>query len=245
MSEILEQVFKKIETAHKNGLKTITVFDLDSTLFDVNPRLEKVLLDFADVKVHQERFPEQIQHFKNIKAHRTDWGIRKTLIRAGLTHADPEFQNAVKDFWRKNFFSNEYLVYDVPYDGAVEYVQQLFTLGAEIHYLTGRDEKRMGQGSRDVLRKWGFPLDEVRAHLALKPRQGMDDGLFKRDWFVHLNHQDYKEIWFFENEPVNINWIARTSPHVNIVFFDSTHQGLEEAPANIPKIMNFLCGIKN
>lgn len=243
MSQILDQVSARIQNALQSGKKAVTVFDLDSTLFDVSPRLEKVLMDFAAVPEHQRRFPEEVPYFKNVKTLRNDWGIKKTLIRAGLTSANPEFQQAVKHFWRERFFSNEYLVYDKPYEGAAEYVQHLHELGSEIHYLTGRDHERMGEGSKSTLLHWGFPLDQERSHLALKPKKGMDDALFKRDWFLNFDRPSYQEIWLFENEPVNVNLIAQSSPDVNIVFFDSTHQGLEEPRADIPKIMNFLCGV--
>ncbi len=243
MSEILDHVFVKIRSALEKGHETRAVFDLDSTLFDVAPRLEKVLMDFAEVPENRERFPEHIPFFQNVKAHRTDWGIKKTLIRAGLTHAEPEFQAAVRDFWREKFFSNDYLEFDVPYDGAVQYVQQLYQMGCKISYLTGRDVFRMGEGSLRVLKKWGFPIDVPSSELVLKPVRGMDDGLFKRDWFLQYPPKEGQEIWFFENEPVNVNLVLKHSPHVQIVFFDSTHQGAEHPPEHIPKIMNFLCGI--
>jgi acid phosphatase class B len=243
MSDILDEVLLRIQKSLESDHKVLTIFDLDSTLFDVSPRLEKILMEFAEVPEHQRRFPEHIPYFKNIRTHRTDWGIRKTLIRAGLTHAEPEFQDAVRDFWRQRFFSNEYLEYDVPYEGAAEYVQEVHNLGSKVFYLTGRDQHRMGAGSRKVLQKWDFPLNDQSAHLVLKPEKGMDDGLFKRDWFLQHPPHEQKALWFFENEPVNVNLVKKHSPHVEIIFFDSTHQGAEEPPPDIPKIMNFLCKV--
>jgi len=243
MSDILSQVLRKIQKGLDSGDRILTVFDLDSTLFDVSPRLEKILMDFAEIPENQKQFPDHIPYFKNIRTHRTDWGIRKTLIRAGLSHAEPEFQRAVSDFWRDRFFSNAYLEHDIPYEGAVEYVNQVYKMGTEVIYLTGRDQHRMGSGSRKVLQKWNFPLDDKTAHLVLKPEKEMDDGLFKRDWFLQHPPEDSKAVWFFENEPVNVNLVKKHSPHVEIIFFDSTHQGAEKPPEDIPKIMNFLCKV--
>ena len=240
MSDILTRVLQSIQRGLDAGHRVLTVFDLDSTLFDVSPRLEKILLDFAEIPENQQRFPEQIPYFKYIRTHRSDWGIRKSLLRAGLAHAEPEFQRAVGDFWRERFFSNDYLEFDIPYEGASEYVNQVYKLGTEVVYLTGRDQHRMGSGSRKVLQKWNFPLDDKWAHLVLKPQKEMDDGLFKRDWFLQHPHEDSKAVWFFENEPVNVNLVKKHSPHVEIIFFDSTHQGAEDPPEDIPKIMNFL-----
>jgi hypothetical protein len=68
----------------------------------------------------------------------------------------------------------------------------------------------------------------------------MDDALFKEDWFKALDRNSFQEIWFFENEPANIHLVMNSSPHVNIIYFDSTHSRRAEPPENIPAIMHFL-----
>ena len=236
---LLEQIQNRAQTLAQQKNFSLAVFDLDSTLFDVGPRLEKILSDFAEVSEHQKLFPEQVKHFKNLRIERRDWGVRDTLIRAGLDGHHPKFHDALKAFWRKHFFSNEYLQYDVPYAGAIEYVQSLARAGSDIIYLTGRDVERMGEGSKAVLKKWNLPLDE-KAHLVLKPHRSMDDAQFKKDWFQALPHGKYSKIWFFENEPVNIRLIQESDLNIEMIFFDSTHSGLAQVPENIPAIMHFL-----
>ncbi|GAH00209.1 unnamed protein product, partial [marine sediment metagenome] len=54
----------------------------------------------------------------------------------------PEFALLLKemiDSWRKKFFNGEYLKYDEPVPGSVEFVNELSDSGALIIYLTGRD----------------------------------------------------------------------------------------------------------
>ena len=171
---------------------------------------------------------------------RNDWGIKDALIRAGFDGHQPDFHEAIRNFWRQTFFSNEYLDYDVPFDGAQSYVQALYDLGAEIAYLTGRDVARMGTGTAQVLKKWQFPLDGTQAYTVLKPVKGMDDAQFKSDWFAALPANKYAGVWFFENEPVNVNLVRDTHAHVEIVFFESTHSGKSEAPSDLPRIVHFL-----
>lgn len=238
-TETLRQIVVKTRENSRKGVRSLAVFDLDSTLFDVGPRLEKILMDFAQVPEFRRRFPEQISHFEKLKIEKKDWGIRDSLIRAGLDGHHPEFQEEVKNFWRTHFFSNEYLIYDRPYPGAEAYVQTLFDGGAEIVYLTGRDVARMGKGSAEVLLKWGFPLND-KARLELKPERSMDDAAFKTDWFLALPESMYSDIWFFENEPVNINHMRLRTTKIEIVFFDSTHSRREQPPEDIPRIMHFL-----
>ena len=171
---------------------------------------------------------------------RSDWGVKNAVVRAGLDKHHPEFHQALKEFWLKTFFSNEYLHYDVPYEGAVEFTRQLAELNTDIVYLTGRDVQRMGLGSEETLRHWNFPLDDDRARLVLKPQKGMDDAEFKSEWFGSLPAEHYGKIWFFENEPVNVNLVRLQHKHVEIVFFESTHSGKQEAPADLPRILNFM-----
>lgn len=239
-NDVLEQILLRIQHPPKGDLARLAVFDLDSTLFDVSPRLQKVLDDFAKDPDHQKMFPEVISFFKGIQTHQTDWGVSHALKRAGLEDASPEFQETLRDFWRQTFFSNEYLHHDVPFEGAVEFVKTLSSSGVEIIYLTGRDEQRMGLGSPEVLKKWNFPLDGKKDHLVLKPHRRMDDAKFKRDWFANLDKTKYEVIWFFENEPVNIHLIRDDVPEIDIIFFDSTHSGRAQEPENLPRIKHFV-----
>jgi hypothetical protein len=98
----------------------------------------------------------------------------------------------------------------------------------------------MGSGSALVLKNAGFPLDDLQTRLVLKPHRSMDDAEFKTDWFACLQPNHYANIWFFENEPVNIHHLRSRQPQVNVVFFESTHAGKAPAPEDIPKIMHYL-----
>lgn len=239
---LLRQILVKIEKFQNLGQKTLAVFDIDSTLFDVSPRVERILLDFAADPICCRRFPEQIKVLKDIRTRRQDWGFKNALERAGLDGHHPEFQEALRDYWHLRFFSNDYLQFDLPYDGAVEYVNTVANFGAEVVYLTGRDVERMGAGSALTLKHAGFPLDERQSRLVLKPHKSLDDAEFKTDWFATLPQNHYADLWFFENEPVNIHHLRKRLPEVNVVFFESTHAGKAAPPEDIPRIMHYLLG---
>lgn len=236
---MLQQILHTIQDLSQKGQKTLVVFDLDSTLFDVSPRLERILLDFAAIPLNQKRFPEQVEQMKNIKALRQDWGIQKALDRVGLNSQHPEFDEAVKSYWKKSFFSNHYLQFDDLYEGALEFVKAVDKAEAEIAYLTGRDVARMGPGSLEILKNWNFPLHE-KAQLVLKPHLSMDDAQFKTDWFIEADKKGFAKIFFFENEPVNLHHLMQFCPHVEMIFFESTHAGKAEPPESLPRILNFL-----
>lgn len=239
-SQYLEKILTEMAHLRRQNEPILAVFDLDSTLFDVGPRLKKILHDFADKAHNQRKYPEACKALAGAETERTDWGIKNAVMRAGLGDHSTELHNELREFWRATFFSNEYLHHDVPYSGAVEFVQHTVSLGCEVIYLTGRDVHRMGKGSEEVLKKWQMPVNEKNARLILKPQAGMDDAQFKSDWFASLPNNKYKKIWFFENEPVNVNLVRSIHKHIEIVFFDSTHSGKEEAPVDVPRIINFL-----
>lgn len=239
-SRLLSQILVRIQELQAQDKASLVVFDLDSTLFDVSPRLQQIMVDFAENPKNQKNFPESCTILKTVQTFRSDWGIKNALIRAGLDGHHHDFHQALREFWHNSFFSNEYLQYDLPYEGAQEYVQKIYEAGADIVYLTGRDVARMGKSSGAVLKKWNFPLDLPRTELILKPEKGMDDAQFKADYFSELPEGKYQSIWFFENEPQNTNLVQSCHDHVEIVFFQSTHAGVQEPHPDLPKIMHYL-----
>ena len=222
LNQILELAAKKERMA--------CVFDLDSTLFNVSARTQKIIDEFAES--HESRL-------KGVEILHTDWGLRESLFRAGFhANENPEMHTTLRDFWVERFFSNEYLHYDLPYEGAVSFVQRLAQTTCEIHYLTGRDVKRMGTGTREVLEKWGFPIKEHNVHL--KPDRSLDDHTFKVDFMIQKFPQNqFDHIYFFENEPVNINALSAQRKDIHIVYLDTTHSRREDVQVPVSVIKNF------
>ncbi|MBX9768217.1 MAG: HAD family hydrolase [Bdellovibrionales bacterium] len=237
LNEILE-----VATRFSEGQLTerlTVVFDLDSTLFDLQPRMMAVIKDFAKDTGHAERFPKAVKIFSEIKELTNEYYFKNHLLKFGLWDQTREFYEHAFGFWKTRFFSHDYLEHDIPYVGAVEYVQKLHALGVHIHYLTGRDVERMGEGTRRVLRKWNFPLDEPNTRLILKPHKSIDDAEYKKDYLLEIEHT-LGPIWFIENEPENIELALKYAPHVKIIFFDSIHSGRgSPLPPSIPTIKDF------
>lgn len=202
---MLKNILNQLQQISNSGQRSLVVFDLDSTLFDVSPRLERILLDFAMIPFNQRRFPQHIPALLKIKTLRQDWGIVGALQRAGLDSVDSEFQEAILSYWKNSFFSNHYLQFDNVYEGALEFVQAVDAAGSEIAYLTGRDVDRMGVGSIENLRQWNFPLHD-KAKLILKPHRSLDDAQFKTDWFIEqAKESSRKAIQAAQNQADNLN----------------------------------------
>ncbi len=235
----LSPLLQLLESAQRSPESSLIVFDLDSTLFDVSPRLQKIIDDFASSSENKMKFPNEVKRLEFARTESRDWGVKNALERAGIHSASDAFHAAMKSHWLSCFFSNEYLDHDSPSVGAVEFVTKLQSLGLAVSYLTGRDEPRMGQGSRKILRKWGFPLGPTAEELILKPQKNLEDADFKVEELKKLLKKGHSPIWLIDNEPIIINSVLKNLPEVNVIFFDSTHAGKEEVPLNLPRISHF------
>jgi hypothetical protein len=231
----LNEILIQTREMTAQNLRTLAVFDLDSTLFNVSTRTQKIINEFAEL--------HNITELGSVIVRPEDWGIKEALLRAGFSaEKNPEVALKLKNYWSEKFFSDEYLHYDVPYYGAIAFVLELHTAGAEVYYLTGRDQKRMAKGSMEVLKKWGFPVQD--STLFLKPEKSQDDELFKHDWFTKLDKTKFSKIYFFENEPININAILDNHSEVEVIFLDTTHARKQEVTVPVKKIKHFGRGEK-
>ena len=232
----LTSIIEKAKSLQNSNETLLAIFDLDSTIFNVSQRSQQILLDFCKESKHLDIYPDQCKIMKDIKILPTDWGIKEPLSRLKI-QATIDFFEDLRLYWDKHFFSNEYLKFDQPYDGAIEFVNKLTEFGVKIIYLTGRDQIRMGEGTVESIQHHKLPLDSNH-RLILKPEKGMNDSKFKSDIIDELK-DSYSEIWFFENEPVNTKLVEEKHKDVKIVFFDSVHSGREPTPDHHMTISHF------
>lgn len=236
---ILQEILTQASRLISGGERVMMVFDLDSTLFDVSPRIQRILRDFAGQADIVALDPTNAAALSALKTERRDWGIRTAIERAGLHVKNPDLVHRARDFWIRHFFSNSYLQHDEPLPGATDFVQFVHAMGAELVYLTGRDTAKMYEGSVQGLRRHGFPLSETAIELVMKPPTGIEDHAFKEEWFGRLPKNACAKIWFFENEPVNLHKIRVKHPEVELVFVDTTHSRKLPSPQDLATIDDF------
>ncbi len=238
MNPILERVVSLAQRQPPDS-PLQAIFDLDSTLFDVSPRITKIIHLFASLERIKTSYPKESAKLLKLEAHESDYGVKKTLMRIGFLPPDLEFIHDLVDFWKKAFFSNQFLEYDRPYAGAAGFVNALHKAGATIYYLTGRDVPRMLEGTVKSLRDNGFPLSDGNQGLVLKPSSDISDHEFKAQFFKTFNSKS-TETWFFENEPKNIHLVEKVSPQIKIIFVETVHSGKDPEPEkHIPRISGF------
>lgn len=234
---ILNRILREAWSYSQAKRPFLAVFDLDSTLFDLTLRISTIVADFETNPAHRAAYPEQCEALKKIQIRPTDWGLEGPLKRAGIDTTGPFFK-VLHDHTMSQFFSDDYLAHDQPLPGAVDFVIETHQAGAHVMYLTGRDVPRMLRGTEMSLRLHGFPVGVPGVELVLKPDAKLDDAEFKRD-VLKRAEETYERIWLFENEPVNLNLIARDCPEIGLVFIDSVHSGREELQCTLDHIKHF------
>ncbi len=237
----LLEVVNSVQT-HARKSRVAVIFDLDSTLFCVSSRTQAILRRLGEDPKFGARNEALAKILRDIEVLPTDWGIRSALERSGAKGEVALFKE-VRDYWRSRFFTNHFLEHDIIYPSANEYVRHLHTLGAEILYLTGRNNGSMREGTRKMLAKWGFPFFND-SELFMRPSDVLSDEGFKAQILQGLVKQ-YSHIWFFENEPVIIEQVRNLVPQVRVVYVHSTHSGRGQAPTDLPRIgMSYREGLK-
>ncbi len=199
----LMRTIREVADAVRRAERPVCVFDIDSTLMNTAPRNWRILQEAATV------FPALKPFVAKLSERDMGYTLTDDLRRVGCD--DENLLETLHKFWKVRFFTNEYVVLDRPYPGAVAYVQRLHEAGATIYYLSGRDEPGMGQGTRRSLGEHGFPLGD-RTVLHLKPSFEMPDFDFKKEAFDDIERLGGTVAAIFENEPANANAFKERFP---------------------------------
>lgn len=239
-----EEVLARVIQEAKEMKTPVLLLDLDSTLYEVGPRSYEILKEWLsspesrEFKMVRETLAERMQH------QHIGYSLKDTFSNLGLkadeAHTAEALKNA-KDFWGKRFFTNEYLAHDHAYEGAADFARAAHDAGAELVYLTGRDEPGMGKGTRDRLRQDGFPFDKERTHLLLKKNFHLDDLEHKQKATDYVKRTG-NLVASFENEPPNLIAIADIFPSSMHVFVDTIYS---DRPALPRQDLYRITGFKN
>jgi hypothetical protein len=210
--------------------QTLVVLDIDSTLVQTHKRNEAILRNFAKDSSHSKS-----SLFKQAECFPFEYGYFQALERLGITTEDTLVAE-VSAYWRKYFFSNDYLHHDIPHDGALEFVELLNTKWIPHVYLTGRPQPQMWEGTVRVLNGLGFPVREEILHL--KPQASDIDEQFKSLKMAEIK-KTFSNVIFIDNEPKVLNKIDEDHPDIHLVFVDTCHSPNVVPPASSLKIKDF------
>ena len=217
-AQVLRGVLERVSASSK----PVVLFDLDATLYQMEPRTLQIIKEWS-TRPEALAFPEVLEKIAELREEQIGYSVKDTLLTLGFNPTEGmglRAHNAIKSFWSAHFFTNEWQRWDRPYPGAAEYVSQLHRAGAEIVYLTGRDEERMRAGTEANLVRDGFPWGGRSVQLWMKPTRSVADLAFKSGAVERI--RTFGElIASFENEPHNLVAIQDIYPDAMHVFVDT------------------------
>lgn len=218
---------KLLHIAKKQKQQALFVFDLDSTLLCVKNRTQHILHECAKDKNFIKLFPNQARQIQQIQTLDRDWYIKDILSRHNL-HANTACLNFIECFWKKRFFSNDYLYLDQPYPFCINFLHTIIKYQSSIVYLTARSKPCMLKGSLKFLKKWNFPLKNNK-YLFMKDDINLTDACFKTKQLKCFTKQ-YKHVVFIDNEPIILNQVSKSLPNIFLFWMNSVHSQKEKPP---------------
>lgn len=219
--EAFDIIAARVREERDKGNVPVIVYDLDATLFDNRSRVIKII---ADLLMSEEgaKLPEDIrQKVLGIKPRNLRYRLEDTLRDVGIE--DQEILDWFQKGWQKRFFTNEYVMFDLPTPGAVDFVTRLYKAGAKSLYVTGRDTPGMRMGTERSLSMFEFPppRGEVGA-LITKPTFEMSDLDYKQNVIEEVKEHG-PVVAVFDNEPKAMNIMARSFTGAEAIFLDTMH----------------------
>ena len=227
---VLEEILEEVRASYNKQERPMVIFDVDGTLLDNRTRIQKILVEYAEAELKKAR-PDEAKKIREIKVDAIEYRVADTLKGIGID--DSGIINNAMVFWGERFFTDAYLGYDVPTAGAVDFVRTLYSSGAKIVYLTGRDTERQLLGTVRALREHGFPIGIQGTELIMKPTPQTQNAMFKQRVTNYLRHYG-KVVATFDNEPGNINVYRRAFGKALCVLFQAKHSA--DAPPLLPNI---------
>ncbi len=227
---VLEEILEEVRASYNKQERPMVIFDVDGTLLDNRTRIQRILVEYAEAELKKAR-PDEAKKIQNIQLDDIEYRVVDTLQGIGVD--DSGIANNAMVFWGERFFTDAYLDYDVPTAGAVDFVRTLYSSGAKIVYLTGRDTERQLLGTVRALREHGFPIGIQGTELIMKPTPQTQNAMFKQRVTNYLRHYG-KVVATFDNEPGNINVYRRAFGKAICVLFQAKHSS--DAPPLLPNI---------
>ncbi len=228
---VLNQVLEAVRTSYNKQERPMVVLDLEGTLFDNRTRNLQILKEYGEQELKAVR-PAQAALLANLMPPQMQYTTGDTLRGIGITE-DAVISNAAV-FWAARFYTDDYLKYDVPNPGAVNYVRSLYSAGARIVYLTGRDIQRQLLGTVKALRDQGLPIGVQGSELIMRPTLATQDAIYKQQVMNYLRHYG-KVVATFDSEPANVNNFRRAFPDSICVLFNTLRS--PNAPPLQPNIV--------
>jgi hypothetical protein len=227
----LLQILESVRQTYNKGERPMVIFDIEGTLFDNRSRILQILREYGEKELKGPR-PQFAQILASLQVSQIQYMLPDTLRAVGIT--EEAVINNASVFWSERFFTDEYLKYDTVNPAAVKYVRLLYSTGARIIYITGRDAQRQLLGTVKQLRDSGFPIGIQGSELIMRPIPQTQDAVFKGQVTNYLR-QFGTVVATIDTEPATANVYRRAFPDATCVLYNAPR-----APNPPPLLPNIL-----
>lgn len=230
---ILTSILDRVKTTRAAGKRPVVVLDLDATLFDNGPRSWAILSEFAQA-TNNEVLAAALNGYR-----KENLPYLLSDMFAEMNIDDEELGKAASKFWFERFFTDAYQAHDIPMSGASKWVNELYSEGATIVYLSGRDSPGMLVGCSASLREHGFPVGLTNTAVVLKPDFETPDAVFKEDACRFISEMG-EVVATIDNEPGNVNLFQRQfDSAINVLIHTNFAPGAPEPLEMVSHIQDF------
>ena len=213
----IERILEAVVQTRKAGREPLVVFDLDSTLYDDRLRTLRILHEFGYENALTR--PEFLSAACRVGV--ADMPYRVIDAARAMGFDDAALLDEVLQFWRKRFFTSEYVHYDLPTPGAAAIMNLIMSAGAMAVCLTGRAAAPMLAGTIATLQRDGLPVGSADCRLILKPATRDSDAIYKAQVIERLKISGHI-VAAFDNEPGICNLLRRSCPDASIFHVATT-----------------------
>jgi len=226
----------KARQVQSSGKIPILITDLDGTLIDYSQRSYQIFQQ----ALRTYDLPESIVKLVNsINPENYDYFPKNNLTRLGIP--DQHIITQLTEFWDKHYFTNQYLHFDLPIPGALDFIANIASLDINIVYLTGRDEQNMGDGTRVWLSQHGLMNNNGKpCRLLMKTNLGYDNAYSKFNNSETISALGLP-ILIVDNEPLDIQTLSERFPLALTVLIETTNSGkIAVLPQNLLRLKNYI-----
>lgn len=221
MQNALADIKKKVAA----GEKVVVVFDIDNTLFDSRARTAAAANEYGETN--------GIPKLEQLTADQAELNGKDTAKKAGISNIATI--NDFAKFWSGFFFQGAHYHHDTPLASSIAWANAAKAAGAEIVYLTGREQKSESF-TRAQLKAAGLPDTDAK-HVICKPASAKSTPEYKAAEFEKLTKSSHVA-WFLTESERDISAVQKAVPSVPCVVLEYPlgEAGDHHAKAGTPRL---------
>lgn len=228
---LLGHIANKVRNAQYEGKRPMVVFDIDGTLLDARRRVMYIIKEYAEQELEGVG-PAVALKLARLEVKHVQLLLTDTLSAVGVN--DSAVVGKIRSYVSQRMHTNDYLIRDTATAGSVRYVQELYSMGACIIYVSGRDTVSQLTGTVKALHQKGYPIGVHHTQLIMRPTAHSSYVNFLKQVKTYLR-QFGDVIATFDSEPERANENRQTFPKTVVVLYEAVH--LPHSPTLLPNIM--------